>query len=126
MRYTVLATFMALIAYNWFFIKVALARRQFNIKAPKITGDEAFERIFRVQQNTAEQLVFFLPSLWLCGFYTSDPLAGLFGLIWTAARVLYAADAYASSGRHGYGAMISWCVAFMLLIGGTIGALLAG
>ncbi|BCH60306.1 glutathione S-transferase [Agrobacterium vitis] len=124
MRFTVLATFMALIAYNWFFIKVARARQQFGVKAPKMTGDENFERIYRVQQNTAEQLVFFLPSLWLFGFYLSDQLAGLLGLCWTGARVLYAAEYYADAKKRGPGALISWVTAFLLLMGGTVAALL--
>ncbi|HBF31141.1 MAPEG family protein [Rhizobium sp.] len=124
MRYTVLATFMALVAYNWFMIKVAMARKQFGVKAPKTTGDDNFERIYRVHQNTVEQLVFFLPSLWLFGTYVSDEFAGLIGLGWTGARVLYAADYYANAAKRGPGAMLSWLAACVLLIGGTIGAVL--
>ncbi|NKN35412.1 MAPEG family protein [Agrobacterium sp. a22-2] len=124
MRFTVLSTFSALVAYTWFFVKVARARQQFGIKAPKTTGDENFERIFRVQQNTVEQLVLFLPALWMFGSYVSDPIAGLLGLGWTGARVLYAAEYYADAKKRGPGAALSWLISLVLLVGGTVGALL--
>lgn len=124
MRYTVLATFASLIAYCFFFVKVSRARVKYRIEAPKTTGDAAFERILRVQQNTVEQMVLFLPSLWLFGFYVSDSFAGLLGLAWTAARALYAAEYYADAKKRGPGAMISMLIAFALLLGGTIEALL--
>lgn len=124
MRFTVLSTFSALVAYTWFFIKVARARQQFGIKAPKTSGDENFERIFRVQQNTVEQLVLFLPALWIFGYYVSDAIAGALGLGWTGARVLYAAEYYADAKKRGPGAALSWLISLVLLVGGTVGALL--
>ena len=81
MRFTILATFSALLTYCWFLLKVGHARRKFGVEAPKTTGNADFERIFRVQQNTVEQMVLFLPSLWIFGFYVSDMLAGLLGLM---------------------------------------------
>jgi glutathione S-transferase len=42
------------------------AREKYGIKAPSVTGHENFERAYRVQMNTVEQMVFFLPALWLC------------------------------------------------------------
>ncbi|MFA7415341.1 MAG: MAPEG family protein [Rhizobium sp.] len=124
MRFTVLATFAALIAYTWFLIKVARARKEFGIAAPKTSGHESFERIFRVQQNTVEQLVLFLPALWLFGFYVSDPLAGILGLCWTGARALYASQYYEDASKRGPGAALTFLISILLLIGGTIGALL--
>ncbi|HLP68227.1 MAG TPA: MAPEG family protein [Rhizobium sp.] len=105
-------------------IKVARARKQFGVEAPRVTGDEAFERVFRVQQNTVEQLVLFLPALWLFGAYVSDPVAGILGLCWTGARVLYATEYYADARRRGPGAALTILIALVLLVGGTVGALL--
>lgn len=124
MRYTVLATFAALVAYAFFFVKVAQARKQYGIEAPKTTGNINFERIFRVQQNTVEQMVLFLPSLWLFGTYVSDVLAGTLGLLWTGARALYAVEYYADAKKRGPGAALTWVVSLVLLLGGTIGAML--
>ena len=124
MRYTILANFAALIAYAFFFVKVGLARRQYGIAAPKTTGDLAFERIFRVQQNTVEQLVLFLPSLWIFGVYVSDQIAGILGLAWTGARALYAVEYYSDAKKRGPGAALTWSISLILLVGGTTGALL--
>lgn len=126
MRFTVLSTFAALLTYCWFLLKVGQARRKFGVEAPRTTGNADFERIFRVQQNTVEQLVLFLPSLWIFGFYVSDMLAGLLGLGWTAARALYAAEYYADAKTRGPGAALTFLVGIVLLVGGTIGALIKG
>ena len=126
MRYTILATFAALTTYCWFLLKVGQARRKFGVEAPKTTGSADFERVFRVQQNTVEQLVLFLPSLWIFGFYVSDIVAGLLGLGWTAARALYAAEYYDDAKKRGPGAALTFLVGIVLLIGGTIGALIKG
>ncbi|MGV8936082.1 MAG: MAPEG family protein [Allorhizobium sp.] len=126
MRFTVLATFTALITYIWFLIKVGRARKQFGIEAPRTSGNINFERVFRVQQNTVEQLVLFLPSLWLFGTYVSDPIAGLLGLSWTGARAVYAANYYADAKKRGPGAALTSVISLVLLFGGTVGALLQG
>ena len=44
-------------------IKVGAARGKYGIHAPATSGHPEFERIFRVQQNTLEQLVAFIPSV---------------------------------------------------------------
>lgn len=124
MRYTILATFTALIAYAWFFIKVGKARKLYGVEAPKTTGNVNFERVFRVQQNTIEHMVIFLPGLWIFGTYVSDPIAGLLGLAWTAARALHAAESYADQKRRGTGAALTALIELVLLIAGTVGALL--
>jgi len=126
MRFTILATFAALLTYCWFLLKVGQARRKFGVEAPKTTGNADFERIFRVQQNTVEQMVLFLPSLWIFGFYVSDMLAGLLGLGWTAARALYASEYYADAKTRGPGAALTFLIGLVLLVGGTLGALIKG
>ena len=72
-----LVTVLALVLYVACFIMVGRARGRFGIKAPSVTGAPEFERAFRVQQNTIEQLVVFLPALWLLLWYKRPPrLAG--------------------------------------------------
>ena len=58
-----LVTVAALAVYVFTFMRVATARGQYKVEAPAITGNPDFERVFRVQQNTLEQLVLFLPLL---------------------------------------------------------------
>lgn len=66
------------------------ARGKFGVPAPATTGNEQFERRYRVQQNTLEQLVAFLPSLYLCAMYASQPLAIFAGVIYLLGRCHYA------------------------------------
>ena len=88
-HFTALVTCLAIALYFYTSILVARARIKFGIKAPAITGNDDFERIFRVQMNTLEWLPIFLPSLWLFAIYISDPVAAAIGLLWIAGRALY-------------------------------------
>src|SRR5690625_7314259 len=57
------------------------ARMKYGIKAPAVTGHPGFERAYRVQMNTLEQTVLFLPVLWLAAAYGHPAWAGLLGQI---------------------------------------------
>src|SRR6202171_2262688 len=88
-HFTALVTCLAILFYFFTSSQVSKARAAFGIKAPAITGNPDFERVFRVQMNTLEWMPIFLPSLWLFAIYISDWLAALFGLVWIAGRILY-------------------------------------
>ncbi len=47
---------------------VAWARGKYKIAAPATTGDPGFERAYRVQMNTLENTLVFLPALWLAAW----------------------------------------------------------
>jgi glutathione S-transferase len=69
---------------------VGVERLRTGIAAPAVTGDERFERAFRIQMNTQEGALVFLPALWVCAVFLSDRLAaGLAGL-WIVSRLWYA------------------------------------
>ena len=63
MTYTGIVILIALLEYVGFMMAVGRARGLYGVKAPSVTGDEMFERYYRVQQNTVEQLVIFLPAM---------------------------------------------------------------
>src|SRR5580700_8698456 len=90
--YTAGATLLMLLLYFVLTGVAGRARAKYGVKAPAVTGNEHFERAYRVQMNTVEQMVFFLPSLWLYAILVSDKGAAAGGLIWVAARVLYAVN----------------------------------
>lgn len=71
-------------------LNVGRARGLYGVKAPATTGNEMFERIFRVQMNTQEGALQMLPALWLFSAFVSDRWAGLIGLVWVLARIWYA------------------------------------
>ena len=88
-HFTALVTCLAILFYFFISTRVAGARAKFGVKAPAITGNPDFERVFRVHMNTLEWMPIFLPSLWLFAIYISDPIAAALGLVWIAGRILY-------------------------------------
>ncbi|HEY1589317.1 MAG TPA: MAPEG family protein, partial [Rhodanobacter sp.] len=82
-----LLTVLLLLGTMWV---VGRARDKYGIKAPAVSGDPAFERAYRVQMNTLENTVMFLPVLWLAATYGFSGWAGIAGLVWLVGRVWYA------------------------------------
>ena len=120
---------LALLVYMGIVISVGRARVRYKVEAPAVTGDPIFERHFRVQQNTVEQLVVFLPALFLFAQFVSEGLAAILGLVFVAGRVLYAIGYVKDPARRGPGFLISSLASTVLVLGalvGSIRALLAG
>jgi glutathione S-transferase len=90
MAYLGIVTVLALLQYIWFGLKVGRARAQYGVAAPATSGNELFERHFRVHVNTLEQLVLFLPALWIFGTYVSPIWAAGLGVVYIIGRFIYA------------------------------------
>jgi uncharacterized membrane protein YecN with MAPEG domain len=116
-----LVTALALVLYLGCIVGAGRMRHRHGIKAPAVTGAPEFERAFRVQQNTLEQLVWFLPSLWLFALYVSPAWAGIVGLVWIAGRAYYAVSYYRDPETRGPGFLIGSVAAVVLLVGALIG-----
>ena len=114
---------LALLLYVAVFVSVGRARLRYGIKAPAVTGAPEFERVFRIQQNTLEQLVWFIPALWLFALYASSLWAGLIGLVWVAARSYYAVSYYCDPESRGPGFIVAFASAGVLLAGALIAIL---
>jgi glutathione S-transferase len=125
MKLVVLVTALALVEYLVFGILVERARAQYGVSAPAVTGDPIFERYHRVHQNMLEGLVVFLPSLWLFATYVSEPVAALLGAVFIAGRAVYARLYILEPSRRGVGVGIHFSATVILLLGGTLGALLS-
>ena len=102
-------------------IKVGAARSKYGIHAPATSGHPEFERIFRVQQNTLEQLVAFIPSLVLFAQYVSPNWAAGVGLVWIVGRIWFALSYYAEAEKRGPGFMLTFTALVVLLGGAMIG-----
>src|SRR6185437_6837468 len=103
-----LVTGLALALYVACFVAVGRARLRFGIKAPAVSGAPEFERAFRIQQNTIEQLVWFLPALWLFAVFVSPVWGSILGLVWIGARALYAVSYYRDPDSRGPGFIIGF------------------
>src|ERR1700756_5662317 len=91
---TAFVTLLDMLMYLGVSINVARARRKYKIAPPNTDGPESFLSIFRVQQNTAEQLILHLPLLWIAAFAMDDVFAASFGAVWLFGRILYARGYY--------------------------------
>jgi glutathione S-transferase len=125
MAYIDIVTALALIQFTVFGFKVGSARGRFGVKAPATTGNDTFERYFRVQQNTLELLVVFLPGLYLFSHYFSPLIAAALGVIYLIGREVYAASYVKDPAKRTAGYGMSFLPAMILLAGGLIGAVRA-
>lgn len=111
-------TLLALLLFVYSFLAVGMARKKYAVAAPATTGPVEFEVVYRIQMNTLEQLVLFLPALWLFSEYVSPLWASIVGLVWLAGRVLYSVSYVRDPKSRGPGFVISF-VASLTLISGT-------
>jgi glutathione S-transferase len=122
-HFTALVTCLAILFYFFTSIQVSKARTTFGIKAPAISGNSDFERVFRVQMNTLEWLPIFLPSLWLFAVYISDPIAAALGAVWIVGRVLYMTGYSEAAAKRGRGFGIQAGATIILWVG-ALGAII--
>ena len=113
---------LALIEHTVFGMLVGRARGKYGIDAPAISGDPIFERYYRVQQNTLEVLVLFIPGMWMFGHYVSVDVAAGLGLVFIVGRFLYLRGYVADPNSRTLGFILSFVPAQILIIGGLIGA----
>ncbi|MBE9154718.1 MAPEG family protein [Cyanobium sp. LEGE 06143] len=118
-----LVTLAGLSLYQGTALAVGRARFKHLVKPPAMDGPEPFQRAVRVQQNTLEQLVFFLPSYWLACLWSEAALANLLGILWVAGRVAYAVGYLQAPERRGPGFGISFLSAAGLWVLALIGAI---
>jgi glutathione S-transferase len=122
MELIALVTLLVALEYFYLAIMVGKCRGERSIAAPCIIGDEKFERVFRVQQNTLEQLIIFFPSLWVFGYYVSPTIGAGLGLVFLFGRILYARGYVKSPDKRGPGFVIGSLAMLALLLGGMVGA----
>jgi hypothetical protein len=115
-------TMLALLELVYFGAKVGAARGKYDIKAPATTGNEIFERHYRVHYNTIEQLMLFLPGLWAFGYYVGQYWAAGIGVVYLVGRLIYGAMYVKDPESRGIGTLFSVIPCWILILGGLIGA----
>ncbi len=115
-----LAALALLFGCAWY---VGHARGRYKVSAPATTGPVEFECAYRVQMNTLENVVIFLPALWLAALYFNPRIAAAVGAVWVVARIWYA-FAYArnpkSRGAPFTVAFAAWGVLMILAAWGVL------
>ena len=113
---TALVSVLALAYFVWTGIAVGRARAKHGGKAPAVTGPEEFNRTFRVQQNTLEQIVLFLPALWLAQALANAIWVPLVGLVWIVGRILYGSSYQRDPASRSTGFMLTFVPTMVLLL----------
>jgi len=120
-----IATIGALLVYFGLGIGVGIARVKYKISPPQTTGNEDFERVYRAHQNTLEQIVLFLPCLWLFSIFVNPNWGAILGAVWIVGRIAYAWGYYVEAGKRVAGNAIA-SLAMLALMFGTLFNLLRG
>jgi glutathione S-transferase len=119
-----LVTVLAIILFLVTTINVGKARVKYGIQPPVMSGDPNFDRVVRVQQNTLEQLVLFLPALWIFAMFVQPMVAAVVGGIWVVGRSLYAWGYYQAAEKRALGFAIGIFSNMILLVGSLVGTIL--
>ncbi len=122
MAYVHIVTLLAVLQFIAFGFRVARARSRFGVAAPAVTGNPVFERHFRVQQNTLEQLIGLLPGMYLFSIYYNPLWAAALGVIYLAGREVYAFTYVRDPRKRGPGFAMTILPLAALLLAALVGA----
>jgi hypothetical protein len=124
-EYSSIVAAIALMEYIGFVFMAGQARGRLGVPAPAITGNTAFERYLRIQSNSVEQLVVFLPALFLFAVFVSDRIGAAVGLAFILGRALYARAYLTDPAKRGPGFALTLLANLVLTGGGLVGAVVA-
>lgn len=110
---------LALFQYLVFSGLAGAARARYAVAAPAVTGHPVFERAYRIQQNTLEQLMLFLPSLGLFAWFLRPDWAAVLGIVYLLGRTVYARAYWRDPSSRGPGFLLTLLPSLILLLGGT-------
>jgi uncharacterized MAPEG superfamily protein len=117
------ATWLIVLFYFYTAFRVGNLRGKHDIKAPACSGHPEFDRAYRVQLNTLEQMGMTLPLLWVATLFPIGPawLPALIGLLWVAARIVYLRAYMADPAKRLIGAMMGGLINLALLLLSVVG-----
>jgi len=124
MEYTTIIVMLALLQYMYFTVKVGAARGKYDIKAPACTGNDTFERIFRIHQNTCEQIIIFIPAIYGFSYYINPVAGSCIGIFYIIGRFAYYNAYLEDPARRGPGMLMTFITNGVLVLGTTIGVII--
>jgi glutathione S-transferase len=116
---TALATSLIVLGYSITVGMAGYTRQKYKIAPPAMTGHIEFEKANRVQMNNLENLIAFLPMLWVFAFFNSAFWSGVLGLIWLLGRTIYSIGYYRDVKSRAFGS-IFYAPASLILLFGSI------
>ena len=112
----VIVTCLALLQYFAFGLYVGKMRMEHGVKAPAMSGHPAFERAFRVHENTLEQLIVFIPALWMYGYFVNAWWGAGFGIVFIISRFIYRSAYMKDPATRGNGFTLGFLVNVVMLL----------
>lgn len=125
MELPAIVTLLALIEYIVFSFRVGGGRLKHEVDAPATSGNPDWERLHRVHQNTMEQLVVFIPALWIFCHYWSPTIGAAIGAVFVIARPIYAAAYVKNPPTRTVGFVSGFLATVVLVLGALAGAVMA-
>jgi uncharacterized membrane protein YecN with MAPEG domain len=125
MAWVDLVVMLALLEYLGFAICVARARGQHGVEPPAMTGHPIVERWLRVQGNTLELLILFVPGLWAAARYWKPEYMAAVGVVFVIGRALYAKGYVDEPVKRSMGFLLSILSALALVLLAAVGAVRA-
>jgi uncharacterized membrane protein YecN with MAPEG domain len=125
MEYVAIVTALALLVYMYMGFQVGAGRGKYKVEAPAISGDPTWERLYRVQINTVEQLVVFLPALWIFAYLGNPVWAAAIGSVFVIGRVIYMVTYVQDPARRTIGFLLGFLANVVLVIGVLVQAVRA-
>ena len=125
MELIAIVTALALLQTFVFAFQVGQARVKHSVNAPATSGSDDFDRTFRIHQDAIGQMIIFVPSLWMFGYYVDAKIGAGVGLVFVIARLVYRSAYRGNPKNRGTGFSIGALSMMILLVGGLIGAVMS-
>ena len=119
-----LVALLALVQYLAFGALVGRARGKYGVHAPATTGNEVFERYYRVQMNTLELMVVLLPAMWIAAAYWDPRWIAAAGAVYLVGRLVYLRAYTGDPGSRAPGFMLSVAPITVLIVAALAGVIL--
>lgn len=114
---------LAVILYIGTAMYCGVMRGRHKVMAPSMDGPPAFQRALRIQMNTLETLVPFIPTCLLFGLVIDPVWAAGLGLVWVIGRMIYAVSYSKDPAKRGLGFIIAFSVQLALIVGVVVGSI---
>ncbi|BFM12339.1 MAPEG family protein [Simiduia litorea] len=124
MEYSTGLILIAIMQYMLFSAQVGMARGKYGVVAPSTTGHEIFERIYRVQINTLEQLIIYIPGMVAFGLFVSAVWVVIPGALFIIGRQVYAYAYVNNPSKRTLGMVIGFLSNVTLIAGSFAGVVM--